>query len=127
MRLGVEQTSNTVLSSLIELISEGNISLKDILFDVAQVHFPVLFLHRPFGDIWPEWRLTMQHFVHEHSDTPDIKLLVVARPEDHLRAQVVGRPAVSIPQHFLGAAPAEVRDFEAFVGDQDVLGLNVPV
>mmetsp|Transcript_100481 Transcript_100481/g.259520 ORF Transcript_100481/g.259520 Transcript_100481/m.259520 type:complete len:251 (-) Transcript_100481:232-984(-) len=71
---------------------------------------------------------TDHHLVEQHAAAPDVQRVVVALALDHLRRQVVERPAEGGARHAREGAPAEVRNLQdVVVVDEEVLWLEVSV
>ena len=74
-----------------------------------------------------KWRDPGQHLVDEHAQRPPVGRMVVTRAEQHLRRDVLRRPAECVGGFGL-FSKAKIRKLQvAILGDQNVLRLQIPI
>ena len=74
-----------------------------------------------------ERRLANQQLVGQHPDTPQVNSVVVVISCQYLRRRVVEGAAVGLAAFVADGCPAEVAELADLVGEDDVLGFDVPV
>lgn len=88
-----------------------------------------LFLHS-LNAVPLKGRPSMQHLIKEHSETPNVNLLIVALFEDELRSHVLIGPTEALPEmiRLEDLRPSEIAQFDISFGvQQNILWFYIPV
>ena len=90
----------------------------------AYVHY---LLHCLFATYMVEGCLANQQLVGQHSDAPQVHSVVVVSSRQYLRCRVVEGATVGLAPFVADGGPAEVAELADLIGEDDVLGFDVPV